>query len=300
MNKSTFFFFFLSFLIVIQSYSQSNQEINFEDDINLFRITIDQTIPNNIWQIGEPGKPVFQFSYSLFNAMVTYLQNPYPADNNSVFYLVTNEGKVLNAHGTRLSFWYQMDTDTLIDYGKIEIAFDSSQAWHNIITGNDYFKVTDSEGNTLFDSWSEDTLIFNGTSGGWYHFEYSMGLPTYTNIDTIRYRFTFHSSSVPTNHDGWMIDDISFWYDYESTNDKKTDYGIYPNPVNDRMSIKTDVPIFEYEIRNTTGLLIMRKHTVSDQAFVNVSDLIPGMYFCNITLSDGRKCSKKFIKIKSE
>ncbi len=47
------------------------------------------------------------------------------------------------------------------------------------------------------------------------------------------YRLTFYSDSIQTNKDGWIIDDIVLWDNWESVEDNEVNHQIikaYPNP----------------------------------------------------------------------
>jgi hypothetical protein len=58
---------------------------------------------------------------------------------------------------------------------------------------------------------------------------------------------------------------------------------IYPNPVQDEFQIKTDQQsdIFTYEIYNSLGQIMMKNKSTSDEK-INVSGLLPGVYFVKI------------------
>jgi len=191
-------------LFLLNSYAQWGYGfVNFDDTAGLFRIYIDPSIPNNIWQIGAPHKPFFTSSYSVPNAIVTDTFNSYPVNNNSVFYYRTSGDFNTDAHFTYLDLWYKMDCDTLIDFGKIEISLDTGQTWYNMTAGdwNSNWIVKDSLGNTINESGNGDTIVFTGISKGWCEFVYDEYLPEML-IDTIIFRFTFHSSGVSVPRDG--------------------------------------------------------------------------------------------------
>jgi hypothetical protein len=191
-------------LFLLNSYAQWGYGfVNFDDTAGLFRIYIDPSIPNNIWQIGAPHKPFFTSSYSVPNAIVTDTLNSYPVNNNSVFYYRTSGDFNTDAHFTYLDLWYKMDCDTLIDFGKIEISLDTGQTWYNMTAGdwNSNWIVKDSLGNTINESGNGNTIVFTGISKGWCEFVYDEYLPEML-IDTIIFRFTFHSSGVSVPRDG--------------------------------------------------------------------------------------------------
>ena len=276
------------------------ESINFDDNVNLFRIRIDSTIPNNIWQIGAPYKHIFLAAHSIPNAIVTDTLNPYPINNTSVFYLTTPGDYFSKMHAATLNFWYRLDNDTLIDYGKIEISIGSSNTWKNIAAGNGlngYYEIYDSLWNLIKQTNSFDTLVFTGTSNGWYKLTYYKDLPESQFYDSIRYRFTFHSSSIFANKDGWMIDDIQFQDFWESSFEKRQDYNVYPNPIKEYLNITSKEMVVEYEIMNSIGEVLERNKNDQLQAHINVSYLTPGFYLYKFKFLNGQLCLGKFIKI---
>jgi hypothetical protein len=286
-------------LFSIISYSQWGYgNINFDDNVNLYRIYIDSTLSNNIWQIGMPSKSTFISSHSNPNAIVTDLQNSYPINNTSIFYLRTSGDDFGDYHGAQLGFWYRMDSDTLIDFGKIEISIDSGQTWYNITAGNGYYWLYDSQGIKIKEyGGGEDTIVFSGISNGWYRIIYQMELPEQQIIDSIIYRFTFHSSSLNTSRDGWMIDDFEFFDLWESIPENKELYRVYPNPVKDEITINSKTLINKVEISNSLGSIVKKNENTLLPMHINVSDLPSGIYFYKLRFLTGQENFGKFIKI---
>jgi len=204
-----FFLFSIFITFFAQGYSQFGV-ITFDNATNLYRIKIDTSVPNNKWQIGKPTKTFFTSAYSIPNAIVTDTIHPYPTNNNSVFYLGTT---IFGGWmGTTLDFFYKMDSDTLNDYGKIEISIDTGKTFYNLLSYSQY-TVYDSVGNFIVGNGFGSPIVFTGKSHSWYDFNmYSNLLPS---PDTIIYRFTFHSDAIQSNRDGWMIDNISYglWWE---------------------------------------------------------------------------------------
>lgn len=283
---------------VLKSFSQWGFGfINFEDTTNLFRIYIDTTIPNNIWQIGAPHKSFFTHAHSLPNAIITDTMNPYPVNNNSVFYFRTSGDFNTDSHDATLEFWYKMDCDTLIDFGKLEISIDSGITWYNIISPYSQWTVYDSLYNVIQTSYnSNDTIVFTGNTNGWYIFSCDNSLPEMP-IDSIIYRFSFHSSNLSIPRDGWMIDDIQFNTWWEPVTEKEVSCKIYPNPVKDKITISTKTVISDYEILNSLGCIIKRKENNRIPAHINVSELLPGIYFIKIKYVNGLESMRKFVKM---
>lgn len=297
MKRQLFLFCFLFFIIRV--FGQSWVGINFDDSINLFRISIDTTIPYNIWQIGQPQKNIFYTAHTLPNSIITDTLNPYPIDNNSVFYLGTEGDLFLDSHYEDLSFWYRIDTDSLNDYGRIEISLDAGQTWNNILKdmngGGDWY-VEDSIGWIVISGGSGDTLVFTGSTNGWYRFSSTFYLQEQQYYDTIIYRFSFHSDSTVESKDGWIIDDIGYVNVWERVKDNMVLSSIYPNPANNIITISSRTMIKNLEILNSLGITLMKPSLQSSNLLVDITELNPGIYYCLIIYLDGTRNIEKFIK----
>lgn len=71
-------------------------------------------------------------------------------------------------------------------------------------------------------------------------------------------------------------------------------FAIYPNPVENNLTIDTDEVITEINIYSITGVLVYSETSVSDNV-INVSDLNNGIYFINIKTENG-DVVKRFVK----
>jgi hypothetical protein len=282
--------------VVIGGFTQFPNHINFDDSVNLFRIHIDSTLPDNIWQIGQPDKTIFTSSHSIPNAIVTGLHNPYPANNTSIFYLGTGGDFGNKFHAAMLYFYYKMDSDTLNDFGKIELSPDHGNTWVNIFSNNNFYQITDSLGNVVNSTGSGDTVVFSGTTKGWYYLWSMFGLPNY-GFDSIIYRFTFHSDNGIENRDGWMIDDFTFGDAWENVVNQNTSYSFYPNPAQDIINIRSKNQITYFEIRNVMGNLIYNDNKTENDFSINIMGLKPGMYMYMMKFENGQTVIGKFLKI---
>jgi hypothetical protein len=293
-----FLFLMLFTFFFLRSFSQWGYgSVNFDDSVDLFRISIDTSVANNIWQIGAPDKSVFASAHSLPNAIVTDTLNTYPINNNSVFYFRTSGDYNTDAHDAVLEFRYKMDSDTLNDYGKIEISLDTGITWQNFASGYSWWAVYDTFYNVIQASYSsDDTIVFTGRTNGWYIFSWDVPLSQMI-FDSILYRFTFHSSDLGGSRDGWMIDDIWFNTWWESLRDLKRPYQAYPNPATDQITIRSGKCIVEYNISNSYGRLVRSNENLKVPLRINVSDLPPGLYIYKIKFEDGEESSGKFVKI---
>jgi hypothetical protein len=116
-------------------------------------------------------------------------------------------------------------------------------------------------------------------------------------LDSIIYRFTFHSTNLSIPRDGWMIDDIQFNTVWESTPEKELSCKVYPNPVRDQMTLNSKILICEYEILTSSGCIVKIIENNQIPVQINVSDLQPGLYFYKIKFVTGQESFRKFVKI---
>jgi hypothetical protein len=285
-------------LLMHNSFSQWGYGfINFEDSSELYRIEIDTSIANNIWQIGTPSKFYFNSSHSIPNAIVTDTLYPYPANNNSIFYYRTSGDYDLFAHGVVTEFWFKMDCDTIDDFGKVEISYDDGITWENLLTGFNAWHVYDSL-NHLIQSYatSNDTIVFTGKSNGWYKFSSDFSLPG-SMLDSIIYRFSFHSTTPISERDGWMIDDIEYYTWWESVGELKDSEQIYPNPVKNQLSINLNYVVVYFEIMNSHGHIVKKGNNNKSPLIIDASDLPTGLYLFTTRLENNQIRYSKFIKL---
>jgi len=292
--------FVLSFIIA-NSYGQ--QFINFEDSAALQYIYIDTlNYPNNLWQIGSPQKALFNSSYSSPNALITDTKSFYPTNDTSVLYL-WHTAHFNPGWWPFLEFKYKMDSDTLNDFGKIEVSPDLGHTWIDVL------KVASTMGwdciiRTDQNNWFPcDSLSLTGTSDGWYKFSLIMFAwdQLFGHNDTLLFRFTFISDHIETNQEGWMIDDIlmiDIIENIEEVSNNST-ANIFPNPSEKLITIEvTDFTIFDLTITDNSGRVVLsRTRVAGNSTEVNISYLLPGVYYYNLKDRRTNAIAKgKFIK----
>ena len=82
--------------------------------------------------------------------------------------------------------------------------------------------------------------------------------------------------------------------DILANNDSQLDtISIYPNPVKEVLNIETSTSVFEIEIYNTLGVLVMKQQNPNKQ--INISNLPSGLLFIKINTHQGT-ITKKIIK----
>lgn len=199
------------FLFVFNiSNSQTPFTLNFDSQIEGTQLVID-TIQNssNIWQIGTPKKLNFTTANSGSRVIVTDTINSYPINNQSEFIVKTVEhGGFSFNHTATVGGFYNVSTDTLLDYGTITVSFDTGKTWIDVI--NNAPENTD---------WYSGTPVLSGFSAGWRYFDVNIAGWTAGNSvkmgDSIFYKFSFISDGIADNKEGLMFDDLHFVNEFE-------------------------------------------------------------------------------------
>ena len=303
---------FLAATLIFHAVTTFAQDVHFWANItfenNASLVKIDNSQLDNIWQIGTPSKVVFDSAASVPFAIVTDTLNAYPPKNISSF-----EIKILpppnSCWGTGyLYFSHKYDTRPGLDGGFVEIRYDDSLTWKNIIFDDDPecgFYTSDYYAPT-------DTIVggiaaFSGDSDGWrgcgVEWIWQMGVKSFEH-DSLTIRFTFKSEAGETNHEGWMIDDI-YLVLLDCTGgilegkQLNLPVNLSPNPLSAYSIIRfPQKPDKDYlaGIFDTRGRLV-REIPVKGEtpATLNKNDFQPGLYLINISENGLFKYSGKFI-----
>jgi len=262
--------------ISFTSFGQWEWTINFEDPDVFDRIFIDTTAnPNNIWQIGEPAKYLFNSAYSPTHVIITDSVNPYPVNDTSGFVIthVRYGGEGLANILLLLDFYFKMDSDTLTDFGMIEMSVDNGNSWINLMT-DDTLNII---------NWYQPKPALTGTIHQWTHFSADLSGYTYYlgYSDTLLYKFTFISDGNQTNREGWMIDDFLFEDEWEGIKEHRYDnmITVSPNPVSYHLSIikKRDGHNETVEVTDLHGQVILKIPHFKGEP-IDIRSLKPGMY----------------------
>ena len=244
---------------------------DYPNDTTFVLLEIDSSDSNNIWQIGVPQKTVFNQANSSPNVIITDTINKYPISDTSSFTVRYNSFNCPAVFGN-----YYVDSDSLNDFGLIEISIDSGQTWINVLE------------DTLNYSPSKPTLT--GSSNGWQSFELdlnSYAIETYENLFILK--FTFISDSIDTQQEGLMFDDLSFCISVNTKNlFANNALKVFPNPATDLLNFQLEEPINNAEIRiySTLGQLIATQNINDTNTQFNVSDWQKGMYFYGIFIEN--------------
>lgn len=297
MKSLTTLLFFLLITGTVYSQFYCDYNIDFEDTSQYFRIEID-TISNseNIWQIGAPQKAIFTSAYSVPNAILTDTANPYPVNDTSMFVVkhLSVCGGFQWSHTVILSGKYQIDSDTLNDFGTIEFSPDNGNTWVDLLTDTTYLNQG------CYSWWSEEPTL-TGKSPGWADFyAWVAGFGQVFNIqpfDTVQYRFRFISDSVQTNKDGLMYDNLHFedWFEGIKNIQNQLVSKSFPNPTKDIITIEfenIDNSPFEVAVYNESGSKILLKKTTNQSSLeLDLRHISAGIYYYRLTNLKSREIS---------
>ncbi|MCX6252101.1 MAG: T9SS type A sorting domain-containing protein [Bacteroidetes bacterium] len=296
MKKCTLFLLFLAILsFTARSQKETKMYMDFftfDDSTHYYNLIIDPFNHNNDWQTGQPQKTFFNQAASLPNVLITDTVGYYKPSNTSV---VTFFSPTLGyGFWPVVEFYYEFDSDSLLDYGKIEVSPDHGQTWIDIVKDANVhgfsWYVNGSLGGQLCNN-GDSVYPFTGRTSGWYYYFRSDLYNFYyqfPSADTIIYRFSFISDAIQTNKEGWMIDNL-FFYDWwegitpHTAGDLIT--SVSPNPVNAEMTIRFMNPskdMIRIELFDSKGTKISTLNTTSDHAKVNTQPLFAGMYLYKV------------------
>ena len=280
MKKFIIFYFLSLFSNAAFCQMENYYDLNFDDTDNLYHLSIDTTSnPNNIWQVGMVQKSIFSSAYSAPNVIVTDTLNAYAPNDTSIFTLtniVSGLGFIW-PHTIVFSGQYFVNSDSLTDFGIIELSPDNGDTWIDLINDTIY--------NALI-NWGLNKPTLTGNSNGWVSF-YALfpELGPIFNIqigDTIIYRFTFISDSVQTFKDGLMFDDFHFEDYAEGIEEVHNNnlLSIYPNPAGNHLSININSVSSTQSIQiiNHQGEVVYNNPKFTSTA-IDVSSLPNGLYF---------------------
>lgn len=274
------------------------EDLNFDDDYTPwdYFLQIDTvTNPNNIWQIGASHKTVINSAFTTPNVIITDTINHYPPNDTSVFiFNHIDQGGYSLPHSAELAGYYNVNSDSLNDYGTIEISLDQGTTWINLLTDTIY---------TPYYFWLTPKPILTGNSNGWQNFYVilaSLGEVFDVNSgDTIILKFTFISDSNIDTLDGLAYDSFQFCDGHEGIEEiiNENLIVLYPNPTSEYLFIKRMTnPLREsVKIYNCIGqLLFDDENFIGENIDIRKLNLSSGFYF--LRYSDSKSYAmKKFI-----
>lgn len=278
----------------------SQSTIFYSDTINFEKpcdyLYIDST-STNLWQIGIPNKTIFDSAYSKPFAIITDTINNYTLNNHSSFILKLEPESIKDGGNTVINFWHKFDTDSINDYGVVEVSYDEGNDWKVLYTDTTYNIHYFRNG-----SGSENYLA-TGQSNGWVNdnIVFIFYLTSAEVPEEIWLRFSFYSDSIQNEKEGWMIDNIQITgYMPWGIEENKIFYSSpYPNPCQEYLFI--DVPEIEKVnftliVYDLSGKMIESKKFINEQINIITNQLNNGMFFYRIiNNTDGSTSYGKFI-----
>lgn len=282
---------FLSLMLLGNlSYGQSDfgdeiYSIGFDDTTQFYRFSIDTASnPDNVWEIGLPGKT--HFLPRTGSAIVTKLDTVYPVSDTSTF-TIRHPNQQCNICWLTIEGYYWVDSDTLTDYGTIEVSFNSGTTWIDVF--NDTVWAS-------YINWS-DKPVLSGNSNGWKPFGLNLqylreqiGL----GDSVLFYRFKFVSDDIQTNRDGLMFDDLYFmeYYSAIKENEALSNFSFSPNPSNNMITLKYNTTDnTRLELYSIEGCLVGSFLPLPQ---LDLSLFPSGVYFLKL-IGEGSSCIKKLI-----
>lgn len=267
--------------LIAQCWTGSNiYDINFDDGLCMEGLFIDtDSNPNNIWQIGPPQKATFTSAYSGPNVIVTDTLNTYPINDTSSFTLshIASTGFLIG-HTATMQGHYKVNSDSLNDFGRMELSPDNGLTWVDIMNDN-----------SVSSAWMTPIPTLTGNSNGWQYFNFNV-LSTASILgivagDTLQYRFTFISDGSAEALDGLMFDNFTF-EDYAEGIDEfgfdKIESKSFPNPAKNTVTIEFDNALqtaFELSVINVLGEEVLKLNELKENSItLDMSNLAAGVY----------------------
>jgi len=248
--------------------------------------------PDNIWQIGNPQKGVINNAYSNPNVIITDTIDYYPPNDTSVFiFKHIDQGGYSWPHSAELAGYYYVNSDSLNDFGTIEISLNQGASWINLITDTVY---------SQYYYWFTPKPTLTGNSNGWQNFWVSLaelgGVFNVNQGDTILLKFAFISDSIVDSLDGLAYDNFQFCDGVEGIKEilKENLISIFPNPTNGLLYIERNhiSKIATIQIFCSTGQLLYEENSFNGE-FIDTKkiNLIDGLYL--LKYSDGENYTVK-------
>ncbi len=306
------YFYLIIFLALISTISDAqiipgacgswiNHSENFEIQDSI-HIQFDTLNANNQWMIGKPQKLILDSALSPINVLITDTINP--CFTNDTSYAVLKIKTVSDYAETYLKFRHKYDIDSIHQKAYLECSYDNGITWR-FMKDTSCFNTGDADSRMWQESDSADLNMnigpdFKGTVNTWQTSGY---LWTWIILvtrmeserqifvpDTLFVRFVFINDSVAVTNDGWMIDDLEVYNLYQcgGINEISTEQiKLFPNPVEDNLSVSSPSKILEWKFFNLTGKEIERKQVNNFNDEIDMNNFCPGIYFLEVKTIKG-------------
>lgn len=283
--------------------------VDFENGMDYLFIDTSET---NTWHVCKPEKSFFDSAYSPTRAVLTDSAGYYPVSNHSFFDLYIGTFNIpWYPHDIYIEITHKYDTDTLRDGGFITVSCDGGKTWMNII--NDEMCIGIGPMHTGKNLYSQyDTLFtgepgFSGRSDGWIKTEFAWYVAITKRtmnepVDTMIVRFNFISDSIPSDKEGWMIDDIRlFSVDIGGEINNSYPSGhfrVFPNPAVSEVNLEFDkiYHSIDIEIFDLSSKIIGKSFFRGpDNCKLDCTGLNSGIYVLRIILDSEEICYHKLL-----
>ena len=292
---------FIHFPLQSQNVGWDQVFIQFNDTIGSDAYKLDSVTGKvNIWHQAVPMKSILGPPALKDSAMITIADSAYPPNVQSTFTvpLIVNCKPCIHL---LLIGRYWVETDTLNDFGTIQFSPDNGQQWIDLIDDTTIVPIS----MWTYNSPNPFRPTLSGSSGGWTYFEGDfVDLLSQYDVevgDTILYRFGFSSDSHHTGHDGLAYEYLRFDQQYVFTSileNEVDQINIYPNPVNDLVTIENPVSnqTMVIELFDSHGNNILRGKLDTGRNKFDLSSYPSGAYIYRVfSITDSQQKTGKII-----
>ena len=303
--KSTLFICSLLFTFISSAQWNFYQYFDGADTLegeSLFIELEDST--NNIWQIGEPQKSVFDEASTTPNALVTDTLNSIPDSNYSAFVFGIHPELIYFSGVIAVNWNQKLDFEEGKEFGFVEFSLDTGNTWFNIFSTPEVYNVYGHEFVNEAISPSGETG-FTGQDTAWKNLWFCIWTYDFpTTIDTMIMRFRIETDTAEHDSEGWMIDNIisepTFFHTLaEKSRDKQ--FTLYPTLANTgEVRLKYNG---NYQQENNSvwiysaqGSRIYENLAYQSNESIDVSALAPGKYFVRIKTGDKNELHELIIQ----
>ncbi len=279
-----------------------DQTITFENPDTLLHFI--ENWPTNCFQDGVPSKVFFDSAYSAPMALVTGVSGAYPVNSLSAFTIKIFDpawGSGGGDYGVLVSYWHKYDTDSLHDGGYILYSLDGGTSWANISDSPGhyapFFYDPENYANPVITggmaAYTGKSRMNNSAQAGWRNDSFRI---CFLGPQTAYVRFVFSSDSIPSNREGWMIDNIHVLQEIcEGVPKTQTGnpFTVFPNPAREYLTLLLlkQGPVSDLSISDVMGRTWFRAGMFKGNT-IDVRSMPDGIYLLQATMGDTRYTRK--------
>lgn len=178
---------------------------------------------------------------------------------------------------------------------------DSLVGWYKLISpDNDPFQIQFSSSKWNTGSGSQETIgtaFYQGQPSSTY-IRFSVPITYVDNSlpDSIQ-AFVGNASNGPGVTNELYLDDLSFVYNSTAGLEEETiEVRLYPNPVSDQLFIQSEEPMHQVLLKDLNGNVLLEMSGNTGTYQLNTNFLSAGVYFCELSFSNGSSKRIKFIR----